>query len=60
MTLRNLSDKEIKTINGGTGTTCGWGFSLTSRLLGFTLCTLQNAKDITQTAYNGFLGLLFW
>ena len=62
MTLKNLSDKEIKTINGGsgTGTTCGWGFPLTSRLLDFTLCTLQNAKDITQTAYNGFLGLLSW
>ena len=46
MTLRNLSDKEIKTINGGKinccGYKCGFPFNITSCILS----TLENVKDI--------------
>ena len=50
MTLRNLSDKEIKTINGGRpfsevtfcGYKCGFPFILTNTIL----YTLENVKDI--------------
>jgi len=52
MTLRNLSDKEIKTINGGDSCfyECGIPFYLTCALLN----TLENAKDI----YNRFKDLI--
>ena len=47
MTLRNLSDKETKTINGGglincCPYPCGFGFPLTNVVL----YTLENVKNI--------------
>ena len=54
MTLRNLSDKEIKTINGGVklftfcGYECGYSFILTSSILS----TLENVQDIFDRMEN--------
>jgi len=51
MTLRNLSDKEIKTINGGIdccGYECGFPFKITSCIL----CTLENIQNIFQRIAN--------
>ena len=48
MTLKNLSDKEIKTINGGgllfnwCGYGCGYSFFITDAIV----ATLENGKDI--------------
>ncbi len=61
--LESLSDEEIKTINGGTeagnGNGCCWGFPGISAIIGFTLCTLGNLKNLTINAHNGFLSLFF-
>jgi len=54
MTLRNLSDKEIKTINGG----MGYEFPITQIILGGILGTIQNMIDIAKVAINVPLGML--
>jgi len=48
MTLKNLSDKELKTINGGgllfnwCGYDCGYSFFITDAIV----ATLENGKDV--------------
>ena len=54
MTLRNLSDKEIKTINGGTG----YDFQITGFFLAHALGTLGNLKNLIIGAWDSSLGLL--
>jgi len=56
MTLRKLSDKEIKTINGGTGT--GYPFPITTFLAVGILDTLGNIKALAGYAVGATLGLL--
>jgi len=51
MILKDLSDKEIKTINGGTG----YEFPFTSFVVFGILGALQNLKDLTINVYNGVL-----
>ena len=56
MTLRNLSDKEIKTINGGVGYT----FPITTAILMTIFGTAETLINITQSAINTSLALLMW
>ena len=53
MTLRNLSDKEIKTINGGFYT-----FPITTFLVGGILDTALNLKNLVTNTVNGVLSVL--
>jgi len=47
MTLKNLSDKEIKTINGGAFINfCGYGCGRSFTLINTFLSTLENMRDI--------------
>ena len=55
--LESLSDEEIKTINGGGS--CGWGFPVMSKLIGFTLCTLGNLKSLAIGTHNSILSLFY-
>ena len=54
MTLRNLSDKQIKTINGG----AGYEFPIATSLLGGIFGTLGNLKNLATYAWNGALSVL--
>ena len=55
MTLRNLSDKEIKTINGG-----GYIFPITTAILTTIFGTAENLITLTKYAINTSLTLLMW
>jgi len=54
MTLRNLSDKEIKTINGGVG----YEFPITTFLVGGILDIALNLKNFATYAVNAALSVL--
>jgi len=56
MILKDLSDKEIKTINGGNG--CE--FSITTFFVESILGTALNLIKLTKTAYNQAINLLLW
>ena len=62
MTLRNLSYKEIKTINGGSSGGADLAFTFPIlRFFGYgILDTLYNLKGINKNIYNGAVGLLEW
>jgi hypothetical protein len=54
--LESLSDSEIKTVEGGTS--CGWEFPYSSRIIAYTLCTAQNAKTLFKNTLVGLIGLI--
>ena len=54
MTLRKLSDKEIKTIYGG------YAFPITNFFIGEILGTAYNLKNLTIAAVNSTVGLFMF